>query len=224
MLIGFALSMTMHINFAYYQIVACRSYLWLLLLFTGRDDRRSPQQQYIRRSFWLKPCIRFKFCLENQIHCVLSLTISFSRTRKKITLYMFFVFITQLALLRIPLISRDERVGWNVIIHNRPYLSKRKLGLIFNGPGPADWSVILEFFYFLYYFFSIYQKYMSLYFFCKYVIQPPVHPAEGGWTGGKILGSRPMELTAVSSGGSSLPPNEPAVSATAGLQRGYSRL
>ena len=143
MLIGFALSMTMHINFAYYQIVACRSYLWLLLLFTGRDDRWSPQQQYIRRSFWLKPCIRFKFCLENQIHCVLSLTISFSRTRKKITLYMFFVFITQLALLRIPLISRDERVGWNVVIHNRPYLSKRKLGLIFNGPGPADWSVIL---------------------------------------------------------------------------------
>ena len=43
-------------------------------------------------------------------------------------------------------------------------------------PGWGGWR--REFFYF-YIIFSIYQKYMSLYFFCKYVIQPPVHPAEG---------------------------------------------
>ena len=65
-----------------------------------------------------------------------------------------------------------------------------------------------EFFYFLYYFFPIYQKYMPKLFFCKNVILPPVHPAEGRY---RRMNRRHGTVVTFQRHCSDLPPNQPAV-------------
>ena len=89
----------------------------------------------------------------------------------------------------------------------------------FNVSNRGDRGIFL----FLYYYFFRFVKNICRNFYFANMSSSRQFIRQKKDTGGKIVGPRPIQHTAGSSGDSYLPPDELAVGATAGLQRGYSR-